>query len=874
MTRLQDLNVAQVLLLAAQLISDVNIESLQVLAAERKDVLTNTIIYRLLLTLYPTDEVARSALLTLLRSVKSGFSDVTTLDAAVDAAAIAKLSPTQILEEARSLDLQNFDESSVSFSPDSLSQFIISLSHTVDRNGGQLQDIVAIVDEFSQEDDELRRWNETYLKPICQLRYLLYPDDERSTSLVNLETLSGSLGVKVLLQQAVEHSSEADIVRDLNEVVQPWIFGGSKDHPTADWSDVFEWIYAISVYDFDIASKALLSWDGPQRTGDQADLFLDLAQTGFAVIYAQTYDSGPLLGAFGALLQRCTSLAGIEAMDLSGEPDLAIAGLHTSSPRDLSLLPGSLMSRENGLTRVSESSARFLAGILKTAEILVSFKLDTNVSTIAKACLSGNSVYQRQELNKILHQIPRLTTSEPDWPTIRRRLFWLQSWRSDVEQPVEAVAQSSAYLGKMATEVVDTDLLDAMLANGHYNAARELYTSDGNSRLAPALVEDHVVRAIYSAYDNASNGNRDRGGIKRASQILTTFKPVLPSSTRLMDIEYLLKATHSLSFYQLTLQHGVPFRPVNIRAQKDPLTLIGMLLEQDHRAYLKLDDLITIGRNLVLSRSSGKDSEEDPMLRTLAAEHRITFEAISSALTNNDFDTAYSYITSRLINSRQDQMPEGFVDDTSWQAAYAAGKYRPPSSKAALHTQIASLSKRLELLSLALTLAPSSESLSEILGTWRRCEEEMDSLKSSALEEERAFEHGGSARGLPGDFGMDEREEDAAETRRAMAKRTHTGNVSYEEDAPVGLFEMARGAASALRKNAFPLHGGAAIDMKPQDSPRLSGDSGLRPGSALEGERVRKRDMVSNMVTSGLVSGMGWVLGAQPVEDQQHRHNP
>jgi protein transport protein SEC39 len=873
MTRLQDLDVAQVLLLAAQFISDVNIESLQVLAAERKDVLTSTIIYRLLLTLYPTDEVARSALLTLLRSVRSGFSDVSALDAPVDASAVVNLSPAQILGEARSLDLQNFDESSVAFSNEPLSQFIITLSHTVDRNGGQLHDVAAVVDEFSQDDEELRRWNETYLQPICRLRHTLYPNYEQNTSLANFEALSGPTGLNVLLQHAADHSNDADIVRDLDEVVLPWISGGSKDHPTAAWNDVFEWIFAIGVSDFDIASRALLSWNGPQRTEDQPGLVLDLAQTGFAVIYAQEHDSGPLLESFGGLLRRCTSLAGIRAIELSGEPDLAITGLQSSSSHELSLLPGSLMSKENALTRVSESSARFLGGVLKTAEILATFKLNANVSTIAKICLSANPLYQRQELNKILQQVPRLTTSEPDWSFIRKRLFWLQRWSSDIEQTGGSTNQNFTYLGKLATELMDTDLLDAMLASGHYNAARELYTSDDISGLASTLVEDHVVSAIYSAYDNASNGNRDRGGIKRASVIITTFKPVFPGSNRLMEIEHLLKATHSLSFYQLTLQHGVPFRPVNIRAQKDPLTLIKMLLEQDHRAYLKLDDLTAIGRNLVLSRSSGDDSEGNPMLQTTAAEHRITFDAISSALANDDFDTAYSYITSRLINPHQDRTPEGFVDDTSWRAAYAAGKYRPKPSKVPLHTQIASLSKRLELLSLALTLAPNSESLSEILGTWRRCEEEMDSLKMLALEEERAFEHGGDGRGLPGDFGMDEREEDAAETRRVMAKRTHTGNASYEEDAPVGLFEMARGAASALRKNAFPLHGGTAIDVKPQDSPRLSGDSGSRPSSALDGERMRKRDMVSNMVTSGLVSGMGWVLGAQPVEDQQHRHD-
>jgi protein transport protein SEC39 len=166
----------------------------------------------------------------------------------------------------------------------------------------------------------------------------------------------------------------------------------------------------------------------------------------------------------------------------------------------------------------------------------------------------------------------------------------------------------------------------------------------------------------------------------------------------------------------------------------------------------------------------------------------------------------------------------------------------------------------MELLSLALTLAPSAQSLAEILGTWRRCEEEMEGLKSTALRQERAFDTG-RAEELPGGFGFDDREWDAAETKQAQSRRT--GTATYEEEAPVSLFEMARGAAGSLRKSAFPLSAGLE-DRKHRSSPSQGSDE--RPESAQDGDRVRKRDMVSNMVTSGLVSGMGWVLGAQPAD--------
>ena len=115
-----------------------------------------------------------------------------------------------------------------------------------------------------------------------------------------------------------------------------------------------------------------------------------------------------------------------------------------------------------------------------------------------------------------------------------------------------------------------------MLSSGKYEDVKQIYITARSPPIAVNTVEDEVVAAIYSAYDNASNGNRTRGGMRRASDMLATvFKPAFSDSRRLRDVESLLKATHGLSFYQLTLQHDVPFRPVNIRASRDPLSLIG-----------------------------------------------------------------------------------------------------------------------------------------------------------------------------------------------------------------------------------------------------------------------------------------------------------
>jgi hypothetical protein len=339
----------------------------------------------------------------------------------------------------------------------------------------------------------------------------------------------------------------------------------------------------------------------------------------------------------------------------------------------------------------------------------------------------------------------------------------------------------------------------------------------------------------------------------------------------LAGIDELIKATHRLSFYSFSLHRGVAFRPVAVRVQKEPLNLVTAVLDQDRKAYTKLDDLLEIGRSLVKSYLPNRERIEEDVepleTRLFDAEYTITGSAIEAALRAKDFDTAYAYITTRLSRSPS----EGYVDDTSWRAAYAAGKYRPSSSPQNLSSRIDSLSQRMELLSRALMLAPAGDSLAEILGTWRRYEEEMDSLRAQAVAEERAFDVTADA-SLPGAFGLNERELDAVESKQAMARRTFNGSgpgVSYEDYAPMGLFDVAKGAASAFRKSSFfPLGATGLGDIKIRETSNIQSTRGedeiqYAPNSPTGG-RVRKRDMVSNMVTSGLVNGMGWVLGAQP----------
>lgn len=381
---------------------------------------------------------------------------------------------------------------------------------------------------------------------------------------------------------------------------------------------------------------------------------------------------------------------------------------------------------------------------------------------------------------------------------------------------------------------------------------------------------------------------------------VSVFRPYFPQSIGLRQAASLISATHALSFYSLTLQHGVPFQPVSIRVSQDPISLISRVLEQNSSSYTQLDDLISIAQNLVsaglpqrdVSTEISEDADELDAKRK-NAERRVTLMAIEAALREDDFETAYSYIVSRLTpsgaeieapkdtgrkprrhgrnisNSSTRSKSGDSQDDISWRAAFLAGRYRPADASP---PSLRRLEQRTELLSLALLLAPVS-ALSEILAAWCRCEEETTALQLSQQQAEEEIDDRADKRqsldALPGNFTV-QGEQPALlynQKRREMGRMT--GKAGGDE-APVSMFDLTRSAAQAFSKNAFPLRGASRPSSSHDTSGMESSFDSLGSDGGTEGhERTRKRDVVANAVSGGLASGLGWVLGATPASRQQ-----
>ncbi|OQN97551.1 hypothetical protein B0A48_16705 [Cryoendolithus antarcticus] len=752
---------------------------------------------------------------------------------------------------------------------------------------------------------------------------------ERSTQ-ANVEKAAGPDGT----------AGESAVGRDMKGLVGPWMYGHNErkrrkltgkvvaepktpDHEPAedeglanglrkiklngisdddmtghDWEYAYRWMVHQATTNFPLVTHLIEDWDGPSDVDFgglesrsrpyldddiQRKLELQYAQAAFASCYAVTSPSeATVRGAHGVLARLAELLDFIPPPDLATSVDsLPRIEEHTTkldeSHTSQHLEPDHLFTAEHPLTTPRLETYMLLQMIVYTAYQLLGLGSPMSLVGVAKLQFYGTADSQMTVLKRILQTCTKNGKGdEAQWTSDRAKIIWLWNWGIATDDT--AATTGAGVLGNIEKAAFEEEILKVYLDTSCYAMITKLYLQD-QPMLSAAQTEQAILAKALEAYDAASNGNRSRGGMRKASEIMSTFRPNFPSSTRFRQVSALLAATHSLSFYSLTLQHGVPFQPVSIRVSQDPIGLLSKVLEQNSGSYTKLDDLIAIGQNLIAAGLVNSTTDEDATSATSPgqdltkqnqdADRRITLMAVESALREDDFETAYSYVVNRLTPSSL--TPKESEDDTSWRAAFLAGRFRPTSSTP---PSLRRLEQRTELLSLALLLAPKS-ALTDILSAWRRCEEEMTSLAKSQAREEAEFDdHADKKQVLPGHFVVNATQPDLVlgQKRRELGRLASGSGGGKGEEAPVSMFDLTRSAAAALGRGVGGTLGGVGTLAGPRKSTEMSrsGVEGNEEGDGVGamGERVRRRDMVANAVSGGLASGLGWVLGATPAQGQ------
>jgi protein transport protein SEC39 len=341
-------------------------------------------------------------------------------------------------------------------------------------------------------------------------------------------------------------------------------------------------------------------------------------------------------------------------------------------------------------------------------------------------------------------------------------------------------------------------------------------------------------------------------------------------------IEALLKATHGLSDYKLVLKKGEPFTPVVLRVHPDPISIIGKVLEQNPKAYANIQDLVDTGISMVEAGLTVKDknghstltTEEEPAQVSMA-EKRIAAMCIDVALSDDDFETAYSYVVNRLgatpgaLSTSTSSLASSAVgrqaaDEWSWKAALQAGKYKRNAKTSrpthlgtsSANPEIRHLEQRLECLATALRIAPAP-TLQEILNAFRRAEEELDAAVKAEAARENAWDDAGDEMLMPGGFN--------STAAGLAAGRQRSAAATADEDAPRSLFDLSRATAAAAQRNLAAL---SSLQRSGQDRGVEETERALDGGEP----RVRKRDQFRDAAVGTLTSGVGWLIGAPAVD--------
>ncbi|KAI5196710.1 secretory pathway Sec39 [Aureobasidium subglaciale] len=844
---------------------------------------------------------------------------------------------------------------------DLLTRFIVHRANRIDNETGLLTLVPRLAEPFLDTNPYLRTWYVAVVLPLLRLRYDYYPETQDPPALSTFEKLDGHQGIDLLLSNVTnfDHDmtsptdSKPVVARDTRAMVGPWMYGHTErkrrrlyhkeesrreQHNTArsphtastrpdastnedktghDWEYLFEWMLHTAIHDFSLVANLVEQWDGP---GDvdlggfqdaqayldddtQAKLERQYAQATFASCYAAEADSPETIADAHAVLVRLAHL-----LDFGAPPQLATSvkqlpiidkhiELLYANGSTVNLEPNVLLDPDHPLATPTLDSYMLLQLLVYSAYQLAGLGHNISILTVAKLRFASGSDEQLSLLTKVIHSLAAQgKRDEQQWQDDYDRLIWLWNWNTEIENPS---LNGAGIFGRLEKATIEREFLKVLVSSGSYPLVDRLYFAQADARQVSAGdIEKIILEQAMQLYDNASNGNRTRGNMKKSQDLIVHCQGQFPQSDEFKKALALIAATHSMSFYSLKLQHGVPFQPVNIRASLDPLSLLPKLLEQNANSYTKLDDLIEIGRNLIaaglpLRNADGDlidrslESDVDKKTKLSVAEKRVIYMCVEAALTVGDFETAYSYVVNRLAPqdtipssvSEAEEHPEMQEDDVSWRAAFLAGRYR---SQTNAQPTLRRLDQRTELLSLALLLAPPS-SLSEVLNIWRRCEEETNALLAAETQAEEEFDDRADKRiSVPGGFSDASTEGMVfGQPRREVGRSNAEARRGADEEAPMGLFDVARGAAKAFSRNAFPLRGGgvgvggAASAPQVQQQQQLRQQPTMQAQRAATGEglhegmddgRVRRRDMITSTVTGGLASGIGWMLGATPVD--------
>ncbi|KAI1172300.1 Sec39 domain-containing protein [Nemania sp. FL0916] len=911
----------RVLLLAVHFATRSDVQSLAALVAHHPNVLRPELVLRVLLTCLP-ETVPSSEYVGLVERIGSGdlYSEPD-LSVHFDASSVQDITAAEAAKKTRRLHLLPLAWAHAPHDAlrDPVSLFLIHRAHRVDQEAGLLAQVPQLVVPFLQHAPCVRNWVVSALLPLLRRNHEYYPHEPIAQTLESFERLdSGTAVVLLLSQTGVREEDLIHVGRDLRGLIGPWLYnnarwgdsivtespvGRNRAAPPA-WKHVLEWLTTKASMSWRVAVKAFDQWDGPSdvdlgeygsewlEDDEQQLLEQQFARAALASAYLIPEASADALSGVNSIVTKIMSL-----LDQDPCPTLQVAssllspftepeGESLVSKKSASLMRNDLLDETNYLTTPNQASTQLLHVLTLSAFILTKSGASCSVRQAGELAFLRDEREQTAMAVRLIRSFSANGPKNDDkyWIRARNELLWLRDWGAE-EVSDSDETQIHGIFSQLRKEFLEVECLKAFLANSRYSLARSIYEDSPERPLSDTVLQDTVVSAAMEAYDNASNLHRGRGGLLRCDDMqvcsfrrivrscvnevysIHAFPQTLPEThASSKQIEALLRATHALSEYRLVLKKGEPFTPVVLRVRTDPISLIEKVLEQNSKSYTNIQDLLDIGSNMVDAGLLDGDKPGRSKIKPKSyADHhmttrkRITAMCVDGALTEDDFETAYSYVVNRVAMDADSQAS----DEYSWRAALQAGKYRRTArtvkpthiGTASGNLDIRHLEQRIECLSAAVRIAPPA-TLQEILNVFRKSEEELNAAIKAEEAQESAWDDRGDVQAMPGSF---------SSTVPAGVVRNVPKSSRHVEEAPMSLFDLSRASMARAQFNLSALSslqrsGHSKADNAEGSSEDTSGQS-----------RVRKRDQLREAAVGTLASGVGWLIGAQPVERNQER---
>ena len=333
---------------------------------------------------------------------------------------------------------------------------------------------------------------------------------------------------------------------------------------SSDWANVNDWLLELAIRNHAQAVEVVEQWDGPKDVDDggwrdpsenKEDESLPALQKRYgqatlSVAYATNSSTLETIVGSYRILHKVAKL-----LNLPFPPDLenpnssmitVVSNGYFESLFPSHLLHNALLRADNPLTSPTSSAISLLYLLLASAYIIQSYGDFKACRYLLDLAVFGDEANQLAELRKLLHTIQSNPRAQLSWDSIRHQVLWLYNWGYQATEEKTVTAKDPRGLFcKVRAAVVETELLKAMLASSckssfgynwwtttafvrimlthapatDYNHAVDVYCKTATSPLPQAVMERTALDVAFASYDSASNGNRNRGDVRKASEM-------------------------------------------------------------------------------------------------------------------------------------------------------------------------------------------------------------------------------------------------------------------------------------------------------------------------------------------------------------------